>query len=282
VISGIVPVAIPGCRRGVAGGLAAGLAGLSLALLRGGHALARRHQLLLETAGALEVGVGEARGEEADRADGVLVAGDREVDELGVAVGVDDGDHRDAELVGLGDGDRLLLRIDDEERVRQLLHLADAAQVLLHLAALALEAEEVLLGQPGLRVAQLALDLLEPLDRAAQGDEVGQRAAKPAVGDVELAAAARLLGDHLLRLPLGADEQQALALRRHVGDVLRGLAEQAHRALQVDDVDPVALAEDETLHLRVPAPGLVAEVDAGLQQVLHAHVDGHVPLLTAC
>ena len=41
------------------------------------------------------------------------------------------------------------------------------------------------------------------------------------------------------------------------------------RLLQVDDVDAAALAEDERLHLGVPAPGLVAEVDAGLQQLLH-------------
>jgi len=36
------------------------------------------------------------------------------------------------------------------------------------------------------------------------------------------------------------------------------------RLREVDDVDAVALREDVRLHLRVPAPGLVAEVDAGL------------------
>ena len=46
------------------------------------------------------------------------------------------------------------------------------------------------------------------------------------------------------------------------------------RLLQIDDVDAVALAEDEPLHLRVPAPGLVTEVDTGLQQLLHGD-DGH-------
>jgi hypothetical protein len=37
---------------------------------------------------------------------------------------------------------------------------------------------------------------------------------------------------------------------------------------EVDDVDAVALAEDVLLHLRVPALGLVSEVDASLEQVL--------------
>jgi hypothetical protein len=41
------------------------------------------------------------------------------------------------------------------------------------------------------------------------------------------------------------------------------------RLLEVDDVDPAALGEDEALHLRVPAPRLVAEVHSSLQQLLH-------------
>ena len=86
--------------------------------------------------------------------------------------------------------------------------------------------------------------------------------------------AARLALDRLLRLLLRADEQHAAA----VGDVLphepvRGV-DAVERLVQVDDVDPVALTEDETPHLRVPAPGLVTEMDSGLQQLLHAY-DGH-------
>jgi len=39
------------------------------------------------------------------RADGVVVARDHEVDDVGIAVRVDDRDHGDAEAVGLGDRD---------------------------------------------------------------------------------------------------------------------------------------------------------------------------------
>ena len=60
-----------------------------------------------------------------------------------------------------------------------------------------------------------------------------------------------------------------LAVGGQVADELLGLAEQLDRLAQVDDVDAVALAEDELLHLRVPALRLVAEVDASLQQFLH-------------
>jgi hypothetical protein len=39
---------------------------------------------------------------------------------------------------------------------------------------------------------------------------------------------------------------------------------------QVNDVNPVQLAEYVAAHVRVPAPGLVAEVDSGLQQLFEA------------
>jgi hypothetical protein len=41
--------------------------------------------------------------------------------------------------------------------------------------------------------------------------------------------------------------------------------------LQVDDVNAIALAKDVFLHLWVPAPYLVAEVNAGLQQLFHGN-----------
>src|SRR5439155_16602060 len=40
--------------------------------------------------------------------------------------------------------------------------------------------------------------------------------------------------------------------------------------LEIDDVDAAALAEDEPLHLRVPAARLVAEVHSGFQKLSHA------------
>ena len=54
-----------------------------------------------------------------------------------------------------------------------------------------------------------------------------------------------------------------------VSDPLARLFQAAHRLLQVDDVDAVALGEDEGLHARVPAPGLVSEVGACFEQGLH-------------
>ena len=86
-------------------------------------------------------------GNQLDGADGVVVAGDDVVDLVGIAVGVHDGHDRDAQNAGLGHGDVLLAGINDEQRAGQLLHVADAAQVLLELFALVQQLDDFLLGQ---------------------------------------------------------------------------------------------------------------------------------------
>ena len=88
----------------------------------------------------------------------------------------------------------------------------------------------------------------------------------------------RVAGDGILGLLLGADEQDRAAVGDEVADERVGGLDPRQRLVQIDDVDAVALTEDESLHLRVPAPGLVAEVDAGLQQLLHRD-DSHGVLL---
>ena len=76
----------------------------------------------------------------------------------------------------------------------------------------------------------------------------------------------RLLLDDLLRLALGADHQDVAAAADGVDDEVVRAREEARRLVEVDDVDAVARAVDERAHLRVPALGLVAEVDAGVEE----------------
>src|SRR5215472_12523307 len=98
--------------------------------LIGGCLLVGNLGLLVERA-AFGDGVGNLGGEEADGAQGVIVAGDDPVHHVGIAVGVHDGDDGDAHAAGFLDGDLFGVRIDDEHGVRQLGHVLDALQVLL-------------------------------------------------------------------------------------------------------------------------------------------------------
>ena len=86
--------------------------------------------------------------------------------------------------------------------------------------------------------------------------------------------------DRVASLLLGADEQDGpTAVGKLVGERLR-LVEQRGRLDEVDDVVATTLAEDETAHLGVPAARLVAEVNAGLQQLRDAYLShGVLPFL---
>src|SRR6185369_8775317 len=83
-------------------------------------------------------------------------------------------------------------------------------------------------------------------------------------------------GHGILRLPLGADKENRLAAGAQVGHKLRRVFEQLQRLLQVDDVNPIALAEDVFLHLGIPALGLMPEVNTRFEQLLHCD-RGHWP-----
>ena len=77
---------------------------------------------------------------------------------------------------------------------------------------------------------------------------------------------ARLFLDDVLRLALGADEEDVAAAADRLDDEVERALEEARRLVEVDDVDAVARAVDERAHLRVPALGLVAEVDARVEE----------------
>ena len=160
------------------------------------------------------------------------------------------------------------------------LHVGDAAQVRLELLELG-RASRCAPSAAAARAGPRRLSRRRSCRRSIRlGDRapVGQQAAEPAVVHVRHADALRLLLDGVLRLLLRADEEHGAAPLGDVAHELVRLLEQLERLLQVDDVDAAALGEDVAAHLRVPAPGLVAEVDAGLQQLPHGdHCHGCSP-----
>ena len=60
---------------------------------------------------------GGARDVKAHGADGIVITGDHVVDRPWIVVGVHHAYHRNAELVGFGDGDLLVSDIDDEQGI---------------------------------------------------------------------------------------------------------------------------------------------------------------------
>ena len=215
-------------------------------------------------------GVGDHATEQIPGADGIVVAGDYVVDDIGVAVGVDHGDDGQTELPGFSDRDVLLLRVEHEDGIGQPRHATDAAEVALQLDELATEDERFLL-RHGFEVAGdlHALVLRHLLHTPADRGEVGEHAAEPTLVDVRHPTAVGVRRDRILRLLLGTHEQDRAATGDEVADVGIRRLDAGQRLVQVDDVDAVALTEDESLHLGVPAAGLVSEVDARLKKLAH-------------
>ena len=78
--------------------------------------------------------------------------------------------------------------------------------------ALALELDDFLLGEQLVAaVGGHVVEFGEALDRLLHGDPVSQKTTEPAAVDVGHAGAGGFLGDGILRLALGADEEDELA-----------------------------------------------------------------------
>src|SRR5712692_8830382 len=207
---------------------------------------------------------------QANRPAGVVVARNHVGDPVRRMVGIDDPDNGDAELFRLGDRSLLVTDVDHEQRIGPVVQRLDAPEAALQLGELSLEVQGLFLGQLlQAAVFDHRLHFLEPLDRLADGLEVREHPAEPAMIDEGRAAALRLLADDLARLTLGSDEQKGALDGGKLAHEFHRLLIHHHRLLEIDDVDLVAMTEDEGRHLRVPVAGLVAEMYARFEHLTH-------------
>ena len=207
--------------------------------------------------------------------DGIVVAGNHVVDQSGITVGVNQSDHRQPQAGRLAKGDLLSLEVDDEDGIRNAVHVADPAQSELELCQLGLHVH-ALLGRKQVDLTGLGqlCELVKTLDPGGCDVVVGQQSGQPASGDIgHVRAGSPVLNDSR-GLLLGANEQHLAAAAGQLADETPRVFEHLLGLQQVDDVDPVDLAGDVTPHVRVPTTGLVAEMNSGLQQFLDSYL-GH-------
>src|SRR5580698_4188769 len=224
---------------------------------------------------AFEDRIRDASGIQTNRAHGVVVTGDHVVDAVRGAIRVDNRDDRDAELGGFVNRDLLVTDIDDEQGVREGVHVLDAAQASLELVHLAAQLGGFFLTALVERAGNGEVgDLAQALDRLADGLEVREHAAEPALVHEGLAGADRLSLYGLARGTLRADAEDGAPIADNTLNERGGLCIKGLRLLEVDDVNSVAFAKDERGHLRVPEAGLVSEMDTRFQHLSHGHA-GH-------
>src|SRR6185436_14513892 len=115
------------------------------------------------------------------------------------------------------------------------------------------------------------LEIFQPFDRFLHSLEIREQSAKPALIHVELATFLSFFANSILSLTFSAYEKNGatFVLSNLAGDKSYRLTEHPLSFLQIDNVNAVALAKDVFLHLWIPAPHLVTEVNTGLQQLFH-------------
>lgn len=134
------------------------------------------------------------------------------------------------------------------------MHPTDAVEISLDLAHLAAELRFHLLGVAfEVVICFDGFELFEALEPGANGREVGQGAAEPALGDIVHFNIANALFDDALCLALGSDEANIFAAGDGFGEELASEQQPLHSLFDIDDVDAVAFAINVWRHLRVPA-----------------------------
>ena len=167
------------------------------------------------------------------------------------------------------DGDVFTMGVDDEHELGKGVHVLDAAESEVQLVELALEDKDfLLLVTVDGAVGEHGFELLQAFDALLDGDEVGEGAAHPAVGDGGLTGAGGFGSHGFLSLTLGADEEHLAAVGDGLNDLVVSGTEQLHSLLEVDDMDAVTSAEDEGAHLGVPTTGLMPEMTTRFQKIV--------------
>ena len=113
------------------------------------------------------------------------------------------------------------------------------------------------------------LDIFQSANALADGGEIRQGAAEPALINVELAASQRRFLDRFLRLFFAPYKQDLPTAAHNLLKKLRRTLELSHCFVQINDINLIALLKDERLHLRVPTLGLVSEMDTRLEKFRH-------------
>jgi hypothetical protein len=89
--------------------------------------------------------------------------------------------------------------------------------------------------------------------------------------DVRHFASSRRFADRITRRTLSANEHDFAAFSSQLADEVSRIIEHGQGLLKVDDVNFIALTEDELAHFWIPVTGLVTEMDACFEHLAHSN-----------
>ncbi len=163
----------------------------------------------------------------------------------------------------------LLANVNHEECRGKTVEVGNRAEVFLELGALTGYLEFLALRQiVESAVLGHLVDGGHLLHGLADGGEVGEHAAGPALDYVRHAYALSLCGEDLLGLLLGGHEEDFLAALGKAAEHVGCVFEFCGSLIEVDDVDTVALHEDVRSHCRIPFSFHVAKMATCFEELV--------------
>ena len=173
----------------------------------------------------------------------------------------------------------LFHRVENKYRFRCLLHRTETTEVALQLGEFAVKKQRLFLNHE-IELADffLALKFEHLVDAQRNGAEVREHSAEPTLVDIRHSTTICGLANWVLGLLLRSDEEHVAAVGHEVTKEVVGRLDAIQRLVEINDVNAVALTEDEAAHFGVPASGLVAEVRTCLNHLTHAD-ESHESLL---
>ncbi len=189
-------------------------------------------------------------------------------------VGVHNANEWNAQFFGFQDGDLVVTHVNHENGIWQSGHVLNATDVFFKLLDFTFEHELFFFAQGVEADFLLSFHVFQALDGSLDSLEIGEHAAQPALVHVRNAGALGFSCNGFTGLALGTHHEDVAAVCRELFDELQCILEHRQRFFQVDDVNFVAVTEDEGGHLGVPEASLVTKVDTGFQHF--AHGNGHI------
>jgi hypothetical protein len=112
---------------------------------------------------------------------------------------------------------------------------------------------------------------MQAVDTFFNGIKIGHHAAKPTAVDPVHTGFFGSFFNTFLRLSLSPDKKNIPTVGNDINYDFISRAIEFYRLLEVDDVNSVTSPKDVFFHFRVPAFGLMSEVDTGFQQLAHCY-----------
>ena len=178
---------------------------------------------------ALGSGICHNTRQQADCTNRIIVARNRVINNVGIAVGVEDRDNGDVQLARFANGEGFLVGVDDPDCTRNAAHIANTTEGARELLLLTTHHEEFLLGtstRAGDVIKVHLFEFLEALKPLVNRLEVGEHSTKPALVHERHTNSLGLLFDCLLRLLLCANKQDRSAVRDGLANEFVGAIEE--------------------------------------------------------